>query len=88
MKPDLPKVKVSKTTAAVPPSAASEFAKARAPQAVSEADGHGYTKTKPMFAAKNVQFGLPKSAQSAKSKVFDKDRDRDSKGRDQDKDRM
>ena len=55
---------IPKTTASVPPDVASEFKKARAPQAASEATGAGYTKTKPMFGAKTSQFGLPKSAVS------------------------
>lgn len=56
-----------KTTADVPPQAASEFSKASRPEAVAEADGAGYTKTaklakaaKPKFV-KSSQFGLPKS---------------------------
>jgi hypothetical protein len=51
------------TTADVPPQAAAEFAKARRPEAVAEADGAGYTKTKKMQkgAQQPSQFGLPKS---------------------------
>lgn len=55
-----------KTTADVPPSVASEYSRAPRPQAVSEAIGDGYTKTKPMQKARAAparkgQFGLPKS---------------------------
>jgi len=54
-----------KTTADVPPQVANEYAKAPRAQAVSEATGDGYTKTKSMqkgAAAKGKsQFGLPKS---------------------------
>ena len=67
-RPYIPVSKVSKTTASVPKAAASEFGRARGPQAVSEADGAGYTKTKPMFEAKSTQFGLPKSAKSKSMK--------------------
>ena len=58
---------MAKTTADVPPSVASEYAKASRPHAVAEADGDGYTKTakmakaqKPKFVKSN-QYGLPKS---------------------------
>ena len=52
-----------KTTADVPPQAAAEFAKARRPEAVAEADAGGYAKTKKMQkgAKSPSQFGLPKS---------------------------
>lgn len=53
-----------KTIADVPPVAAAEFAKAPRPEAVAEADGAGYAKTKPMQRAQQKggkQFGLPKS---------------------------
>jgi len=54
-----------KTTADVPPKVAGEYAKARRPQAVSEAVGDGYTKTKKMQKARSgmgkEQFGLPKT---------------------------
>jgi hypothetical protein len=60
-----------KTTADVPPSVASEYAKARRPQAVSEAIGDGYTKTKTMQKARSTpakgQFGLPKSGKGMKT---------------------
>jgi len=57
---------MKKTTADVPPSVANEYAKAPRAQAISEATGDGYTKTKPMQAgstkgASKGQFGLPKS---------------------------
>lgn len=57
---------MKKTTADVPKSVASEYSKARRPQAVSEAVGDGYTKTKQMQKARSSpasrsQFGLPKS---------------------------
>jgi hypothetical protein len=56
-----------KTTADVPPVAALEFAKAPRPEAVAEADGAGYAKTKPLQKAqqsgqRSRQFGLPKSS--------------------------
>lgn len=55
-----------KTTADVPPVAAMEFAKAARPEAIAEAEGAGYTKTKPLRKAQQPgqhgrQFGLPKS---------------------------
>jgi hypothetical protein len=55
-----------KTTADVPASAASEFAKAPRPSAVADATGTGYTETKKMQKAKTAkggkgQFGLPPS---------------------------
>lgn len=54
-----------KTTADVPPQVAKEYAKAPRAQAVSEATGDGYTKTKKMQKGAQVkapsQFGLPKS---------------------------
>lgn len=55
-----------KTTADVPPSVASEYSRATRPHAVAEADGDGYTKTRPMQKAqqppaKKGQYGLPKS---------------------------
>ena len=58
---------MKKTTADVPPSVASEYAKAPRVQAVAEATGDGYTKTKLMqkagttTGASKGQFGLPKS---------------------------
>lgn len=59
---------VSKTTASVPKSVASEYSKASKPHAVAEADGDGYTKTAPMKKAQkpggSKQFGLPKSGVS------------------------
>jgi hypothetical protein len=55
--------KTGKTTADVPPDVASEFSKARRPEAVAEAEGTGYTKTKKMQkgAQSKGQFGLPQS---------------------------
>jgi hypothetical protein len=55
-----------KTTADVPPQVANEYAKAPRGQAVSEATGDGYTKTKAMQKGAmpgkgKSQFGLPKS---------------------------
>jgi hypothetical protein len=56
-----------KTTADVPPDAASEFAKARRPSAIADATGSpGYTTTKTMQKGMqpgkgSKQFGLPKS---------------------------
>lgn len=55
-----------KTTADVPPSVAAEYAKAPRPDAVAQAEGDGYTKTKKMQKAQQPgkssgQFGLPKS---------------------------
>jgi hypothetical protein len=55
-----------RTTADVPANEASEFARARRPEAIAEADGDGYTKTKPLQKAQqpgksSKQFGLPKS---------------------------
>jgi hypothetical protein len=56
-----------KTTADVPPNAASEFAKARRPSAIADATGSpGYTTTKAMQKGMqpgkgSKQFGLPKS---------------------------
>ena len=64
-----------KTTADVPPSVASEFAKAPRPSAASEAIASGYTKTKAMQEARSSpskQFGLPKSTISGKSKLTGK----------------
>lgn len=54
---------MKKTTADVPPKAAGEYAKARRPEAVAEAAGDGYAKTKKMQkgAQQKSQFGLPKS---------------------------
>jgi hypothetical protein len=56
-----------KTTADVPPVAAMEFAKAPRPEAIAEAEGAGYAKTKPLQKAqqpgqRSRQFGLPKSS--------------------------
>ena len=56
-----------KTTAGIPPKVASEYAGARRPSAVSQALGHGYTKTKEMQKARSKpssQFGLPKSVKA------------------------
>ena len=68
-----------KTTADVPPQAASEFAKASRPEAIAEADGHGYTKTKPLMRAQQSpaksQFGLPKSPKKGPKMVKDRDKD-------------
>ena len=55
-----------RTTADVPLNEASEFARAPRPEAIAEADGAGYAKTKPMQKAQQPprrpsQFGLPKS---------------------------
>lgn len=63
---------MAKTTADVPPDVASEYSKARRPQAVSEAVGDGYTKTKKMQKARSSpasskQFGLPKSPPKGQS---------------------
>ena len=54
---------MKKTTADVPPGAAAEFAKTQRPEAVAEADGAGYAKTKKMQkgAQSKSQFGLPPS---------------------------
>jgi hypothetical protein len=55
---------MAKTTADVPPQVAKEYSKAPRGQAISEATGDGYTKTKKMQkGAQNPgsQFGLPKS---------------------------
>jgi len=54
---------MAKTTADVPPQVAKEYAKAPRPQAVAEATGDGYTKTKKMQKGQQQksQFGLPKS---------------------------
>jgi hypothetical protein len=57
---------MARTTADVPPRVAAEFAKAPRPEAIAEADGAGYAKTKPMQKAQRPpqrpsQFGLPKS---------------------------
>ena len=57
---------MKKTTADVPPSVASEYAKAPRAQAISEATGDGYASTKKMRSGSTVgapkgQFGLPKS---------------------------
>lgn len=51
------------TTADVPPDIAAEYKGARRPQAIAEATGDGYTKTKKMQEPKpkSSQFGLPKS---------------------------
>lgn len=59
-----------KSIADVPPVAADEFAKAPRPEAIAEADGAGYAKTKPMFKAQQKsksQFGLPKSGKGMKA---------------------
>lgn len=50
----------------MPPGAAAEFIKAPRPEAIAEADGAGYAKTRPMAKAQRPpqrprQFGLPKS---------------------------
>lgn len=63
-----------KTTADVPPVAAMEFAKAATPEAVAEAEGAGYTKTKPLAKAqrpgqRHTQFGLPKSSSTKALKM-------------------
>lgn len=63
-----------KTTADVPPVAAMEFAKAAQPEAIAEAEGAGYTKTKPLAKAqrpgqRNRQFGLPKSSSTKAMKM-------------------
>jgi hypothetical protein len=55
-----------RTTADVPANEASEFARARRPEAIAEADGAGYAKTKPLQKAQqrgksSKQYGLPKS---------------------------
>jgi hypothetical protein len=55
-----------KTTADVPRSVASEYAKTPRPNAVASADGDGYAKTKKMQKAQqpgksSSQFGLPPS---------------------------
>jgi len=57
------KIPTKKTTADVPPQVAKEYAKAPRPQAISEATGDGYTKTKAMQKGmkQKSQFGLPKS---------------------------
>lgn len=58
------KTPIKKTTADVPPSVASEYAKAPAKQAISEAVGDGYTETKKMQKGAqggSKQFGLPRS---------------------------
>jgi hypothetical protein len=59
------KLPTKKTTADVPPQAAGEFAKAPRPEAVAEADGAGYAKTKKMQkgaqSKSKGQFGLPPS---------------------------
>jgi hypothetical protein len=58
---------MARTTADVPPNAASEFSKAPRPSAVADATGSpGYTETKAMQKGKTAgkskgQFGLPKS---------------------------
>lgn len=61
---------MKKTTAEIPPQVAAEYAKASTAQAASEADGNGYTTTKPMkkAAASKGQFGLPKSVQTGKKR--------------------
>ena len=60
-----------KTTADVPPNAASEFAKARRPSAIADATAIGYTTTKPMQKGmqSNSQFGLPKSGKKPPMKM-------------------
>jgi hypothetical protein len=55
-----------RTTASVPPEAASEFVRAPRPEAVAEAESAGYAKTRPMQKAQQPgkskgQYGLPKS---------------------------
>jgi hypothetical protein len=53
-----------KTTASMPMNEASEFKKASRPEAIAEAEGDGYAKTKPMQKTQvkgSKQFGLPKS---------------------------
>lgn len=60
---------MKKTTADVPPQVAKEYAKAPRGQAIAEATGDGYTKTKKMQKGQQPgkhggggqQFGLPKS---------------------------
>jgi hypothetical protein len=65
-----------KTTADVPPSVASEYAKAPRAHAASEAIGDGYTKTRAMRGARaspsKGQFGLPKSTISGKTRLTGK----------------
>jgi hypothetical protein len=58
-----------KTTADVPPGAASEFKRARSPDAIADATATGYTTTKTMNPAKArpSQYGLPKSGKGMKS---------------------
>jgi hypothetical protein len=64
---------MKKTTADVPPFVASEYAKAPRAQAVSEAVGDGYTKTKIMQKARasksKGQFGLPKTGKKPPMKM-------------------
>jgi hypothetical protein len=55
-----------RTTADVPPVIAADYARARRPEAIAEADGDGYVKTRPMKKAQqpgksSKQYGLPKS---------------------------
>jgi hypothetical protein len=59
----LPPSKPKKTTADVPPDAASEFAKAPRSSAIADATGTGYTTTKKMQQGQQSkgQFGLPPS---------------------------
>lgn len=55
------------TTADVPKSIASEYARSSRHQAISEATGDGYTSTskmRPGMKAGKSQFGLPRSAKS------------------------
>lgn len=63
-----------KSVADVPPVAAAEFAKASRPEAIAEAEGAGYTKTRPLAKAqqpgqRSRQFGLPKSSNTKAMKM-------------------
>jgi hypothetical protein len=58
----------------VPSFAAAEFARAPRPEAIAEADGQGYVKTRPMQKAQQPprrpgQYGLPKSGGSKVMKM-------------------
>lgn len=55
-----------RTTADVPPVIAADYARARRPEAIAEAEGDGYTRTRPLQKARqpgksSKQYGLPKS---------------------------
>lgn len=62
-----------RTTADVPPGAASEFKQAPTPTAISDAEATGYTRTVPLPRGGRVpgkpskQYGLPKSGKGIKS---------------------